>query len=113
MDRVTISVYMISGLISAIAGVFYLGWARTPYIAFTVSAMGVDYTIRSVAAVLIGGTLFIGGLGGFDRTIIGTLITGTMFALIRMFGLGQEAILIVEGLVLIIIVYLYLRIYHR
>lgn len=113
VERVTIVVYVISGLLSALAGLFYLGWARTPYIAFTVSAMGVDATMRSVAAVLIGGTLFIGGLGGFERTIIGTLITGTLFALIRMFGLGQEAILITEGVVLLGIVYVYLRIYRR
>jgi ribose transport system permease protein len=113
VKKVTLLVYIISGLLSALAGLFYLGWARTPYIAFTVSAMGVDSTIRSIAAVLIGGTLFLGGLGGFDRSFIGTLITGTLFALIRMFGLGQEAILIVEGILLIAIVYVYLRVYHR
>lgn len=113
VERVTMQVYAVSGFLSALAGLLYLGWARTPYIAFTVSAMGVDITVRSIAAVLIGGTLFIGGLGGFDRTVIGTLITGTLFALIRMFGLGQEVILMVEGVLLIVIVYFYLRIYYR
>jgi len=113
VERVTIWVYAVSGFLSALAGLLYLGWAKTPYIAFTVSAMGVDITVRSIAAVLIGGTLFIGGLGGFDRTVIGTLITGTLFALIRMFGFGQEVILIVEGVLLIGIVYFYLRIYRR
>lgn len=107
VERITIVVYMISGLLSALAGLLYLGWAKTPYIAFTVSAMGVDLTMRSIAAVLIGGTLFIGGLGGFERTLIGTLITGTVFALLTMFGFGQEIKLIIEGVVIVVIVYFY------
>lgn len=112
VEKTTILVYATSGLISAFAGLLYLGWAKTPFIAFTVSAMGVDITMRSIAAVLIGGTLFLGGLGGFDRTLVGTLIAGTLFALLAMFGLGEEAILLFEGVVLVIIVYVYLRLYR-
>jgi len=113
VQTVRIWVYMISGLVSALAGLLYLGWAKTPFIVITVSAMGIDITIQSMAAVIIGGTLFLGGLGGFDRTLVGTLIAGTLFALIRMFGFGQEMITIVEGSFLVIIVYVYLRIYAR
>lgn len=62
-------VYMISGLLAAVAGVTTacMNVAGSP-------TVGNEYSFNAMAAVVIGGTAFAGGKGGIFGTIFGTLM---------------------------------------
>jgi ribose transport system permease protein len=77
ISRIQIAVYAVSGTLAALAGLFYLGWARTPYPTFQSGAgVGANIMLESIAAVIIGGTLFSGGKGGGSENISGSPYPG-------------------------------------
>lgn len=103
--KIVILVYVISGTLAAISGLFYLGWARTPYPTFQSGAgVGAVIMLKSIAAVIIGGTLFSGGRGGVERTIMGVLILGVILSILSMVGLGWEWQMMLNGLLVLGIV---------
>jgi ribose transport system permease protein len=103
--KVQVLVYMISGILAALSGLFYLGWARTPYPTFQSGAgVGANITLQSIAAVIIGGTLFSGGRGGVERTFMGVLIVGILFSILSMVGLGLEWQMMLSGVLILAIV---------
>ncbi len=108
--RVQILVYVLSGLLAAIAGLFYLGWARTPYPTFQSGAgVGAALSLDSIAAVIIGGTLFTGGRGGVERTFLGVLVVAVLFSILSMLGLGMEWQIMLNGFIILVIVGVYSR----
>ncbi|HEY44670.1 MAG TPA: ABC transporter permease, partial [Anaerolineae bacterium] len=108
VQRIQIAVYMLSGLLAALAGLLYLGWARTPYPTFQSGAgVGADLTLKSVAAVVIGGTLFSGGRGGVERTFLGVLILSILYSILIMAGLGVEWQIMLNGVIIISVVGVY------
>jgi ribose transport system permease protein len=109
--KVQVLVYMISGTLAAVAGLFYLGWARTPYPTFQSGAgVGADIMLESIAAVIIGGTLFLGGRGGVERTFLGVLVLAVLFSILSMAGLGVEWQIMLNGIIILAIVGVHSRI---
>ncbi|MCK4788401.1 MAG: ABC transporter permease [Desulfobacteraceae bacterium] len=112
--KVQVLVYMLSGTLAALAGLLYLGWARTPYPTFQSGAgVGANIMLQSIAAVIIGGTLFSGGRGGVERTFLGVLVLAVLFSILSMAGLGVEWQIMLNGLIILAIVGLHSRIGHR
>ncbi|HEY71017.1 MAG TPA: ABC transporter permease [Anaerolineae bacterium] len=110
VERIQILVYMLSGLLAATAGLLYLGWARTPYPTFQSGAgVGADVALKSIAAVIIGGTLFSGGRGGVERTFLGVLILACLYSILLMAGLGDEWQIMLSGIIIISVVVIYGR----
>jgi ribose transport system permease protein len=108
VQQIQILVYVLSGLMAALAGLLYLGWARTPYPTFQSGAgVGADIMMKSIAAVVIGGTLFSGGQGGVERTFLGVLILSTLFSIVIMAGLGVEWQIMLTGIIIISVVGVY------
>jgi ribose transport system permease protein len=104
VQRIQIAVYMLSGLLAALAGLLYLGWARTPYPTFQSGAgVGADLTLKSIAAVVIGGTLFSGGRGGVERTFLGVLILSILYSILIMAGLGVEWQIMLNGIIISVV----------
>ncbi len=66
-----VGVYAVSGLCSALAGIVY-----TMYSFSGNATTGVALELDAIAAVVIGGTLLTGGIGGVFGTFIGVLIFG-------------------------------------
>ncbi len=64
-----IIVYGLSGLFASIGGILVMGRLQSG-----AYQNGTDYTLTSVAAVVIGGTALAGGTGGIWGTLIGALI---------------------------------------
>lgn len=109
--KVQIMVYMSSGLLASIAGLFYLGWARTPYPTFqSGTGVGANITLNSLAAVIIGGTLFTGGRGGVEKTFLGVLVLAVLYSVLNMVGLGVEWQFMLNGIIILLIVGAYSRI---
>ena len=68
-DRVLISIYTVNGLLAAVTGLLYISRLNAAE-----STIGNDFTLKMIAATLIGGTPFSGGKGGIEKTIVGVLI---------------------------------------
>jgi len=90
VNRHLIWIYTIAGLLSGIAGSVTAARAISGQ-----SGMGVMYELDAIAAVVIGGTSLVGGLGRVTGTVIGVLILGVMmsgFTFIRIDAYYQEMV---------------------
>jgi fructose transport system permease protein len=81
-DRILLSVYVLAGLISAIAGWTFIG----RYGAISPTG-GENANLDSITAVVIGGTSLFGGRGSIVGTLIGALIVGVFRSAVSLAGL--------------------------
>lgn len=88
-----------SGLMASIAGILLA--ARTG--AATVN-MGDGFVLRSIAAVVMGGTALTGGVGGVHRTILGVLVITILKNGMDVMVVGPDTQAIVQGAVVILAV---------
>lgn len=100
INRVTIAVYAISGLLAGLAGVMLasrLG-AGQP-------VAGTGYELDAIAAVVIGGTLLTGGQGSAVSTLVGVLLLGVIFNLFNLEGtISPWWQLVLRGVILLFVV---------
>jgi ribose transport system permease protein len=66
-------VYTISGITAALAGIVLVGRVDTAY-----PLAGLDYETDAIAAVIIGGASFFGGIGKIGNTIVGVLLIAVL-----------------------------------
>ena len=66
--------------------------------------VGADIPLNSAAAVLLGGTSFVGGVGGVDGTAVGVLFIGTLQNGLSIAGVSSFWQEIVTGAILIVAV---------
>ncbi|MEF2072198.1 ABC transporter permease [Consotaella aegiceratis] len=66
-------VYTISGFMAALAGLVLTGRVNAVY-----PLAGLDYETDAIAAVIIGGASFFGGIGSIGNTIIGVLLIAVL-----------------------------------
>ena len=81
-DRILLSVYVLAGLIAAIAG-----WALIGRIGAISPTAGENGNLDSITAVVIGGTSLFGGRGSIIGTLIGALIVGVFRSAVSLAGL--------------------------
>jgi ribose transport system permease protein len=94
--KVTATVYVISGVAAALAGVVLAGYVGQSYL-----GMGDPYLFSSVAAVAIGGASILGGSGNYVGTTAGALVLALLAAILPILGLPQSALEIVYGCVIL------------
>ena len=102
-SSVIILVYIMSGIFSAIGGIVlsgYVGWGS-----FQVG--GEDYLLKSIAAAVLGGTTFSGGVGGLSGTFGGAYLLTLIDSGLTMAGVGYAGRLIFTGSVIVIFTGLY------
>jgi fructose transport system permease protein len=81
-DRILLSVYVLAGLISAIAG-----WVLIGRVGAISPTAGENANLDSITAVVIGGTSLFGGRGSIIGTLIGALIVGVFRSAVSLAGL--------------------------
>jgi len=101
VDMITIACYIISGFCAAIAGILLAGYIGTGSL-----EVGSEYSLNSIAAVLMGGTVFSGGRGGITGSIGGALALTILFSLLTMLGIPHSGKLIMKGLIIIAMVFI-------
>jgi ribose transport system permease protein len=98
--RIRVLTYLLSGLLAGFAGV--LNAAR---LGSGVTILGVGLELDAIAAVVIGGTLLVGGAGGISGTVCGVLLLGVIQNIINQIGTLTSAVQsVVSGAFLVVVV---------
>lgn len=96
---VLVFVYAMSGLLSGLGGVMS---ASRLYSAN--GKLGEGYELDAIAAVILGGTSFVGGIGTITGTLIGALIIATLNNGMTLMGVSYFWQLVIKGGVIIVAV---------
>ncbi|MDO4698788.1 MAG: ribose ABC transporter permease [Pasteurellaceae bacterium] len=99
VSLVLIFVYAMSGLLSGLGGVMS---ASRLYSAN--GNLGMGYELDAIAAVILGGTSFVGGIGTITGTLIGALIIATLNNGMTLMGVSYFWQLVIKGGVIIVAV---------
>ncbi len=104
VNAVLVTTYTLSGLLAALGGFVLLGYVQRVFL-----NLGAAYTLPSVAAVVIGGTLLAGGEGGYAGTMAGALVLTLLTSLLTTLQLPESARQIVYGITLLLLLSVYGR----
>ena len=96
VKKTLISVYLLSGLICAIAG-----WAMVGRIGSISPTVGQLANIESITAVVIGGISLFGGRGSILGALFGALIVGVFTLGLRLMGADAQWTFLLIGLLII------------
>jgi len=102
--RVKIFVYVMAGLFAGIAGILYVN-----RLGYSQPSIGNSLTLASIAPVVVGGTSLFGGIGGVWNTVAGVLIVGVLVNLMVLTGVNANIQQAVQGLLVLIVVYVFVR----
>ena len=81
VNRVTLGVYALSGILAGIGGVLLAARLGTGQ-----PVAGLGWELEAIAAVVVGGTLLSGGKGGVGSTVIGWLLLAIILNLLNLGG---------------------------
>jgi len=101
IDKVKLTVYMLSGIFCGIAAIIYIG--RTE---FASPDFGANYNLESIAAVVIGGGSLFGGEGRAIGVVIGALTLGILSNLMNILNVNIFMQSIIKGAILLGAVYI-------
>lgn len=96
VDRVKITVFGISGLLAALAGIVHAGQLN-----FGGPNDGSMYELDAIAAVVIGGTSLMGGRGSVVGTVAGALLVGVLRNILALNNIDSNIQLLIIGLVIV------------
>jgi len=98
IGRAKILAYTLAGLLSSIAG---LSLTALTYTGEARAALAADYTLNSIAAVVIGGTSLFGGAGSAIGSIFGAFVMRTVGDLLFVFDMNPVLQPLFVGIVLL------------
>jgi ribose transport system permease protein len=100
VDNILNLVYTISGFTAALAGLVLAGRVNAVY-----PLAGIDYETDAIAAVIIGGASFFGGVGTIGNTIIGVLLIAVLRNGLNLLNVDSAYQTFAIGAVIIVAVY--------
>jgi ribose transport system permease protein len=99
--RAKLVAYSLAGFLAAVAGIMF---TFLTYSALAKSVIGADYTLNSIAAVVIGGTSLLGGVGSAIGSIFGAFVLKTVGDLLIVFDINPVLQPLFVGVVLLLAV---------
>jgi ribose transport system permease protein len=108
VQRHTVALYVLSGITCGIAAVMLIARTTTGS-----STHGTLYELDAIAAVVIGGTLLIGGRGTIVGTVLGVLIFQTLTNVFILNNLSSSAQAVARGVIIVLAVLLQMRLANR
>lgn len=99
VDRVKIWAYVVSGLLSGVAG-----WLLTGYMGAVTSSFGTTYEMQVIAAAVIGGVSLTGGRGSMLGVLAGTLLLTVIQVGLAILGIQSTLITLAGGLMIFVAV---------
>jgi ribose transport system permease protein len=94
---VKISVYAITGLVSAVAGIVHAGQFN-----FGSANDGTGYELTAIAAVVIGGTSLFGGAGSMVGTVAGAIMLGALANVLQLNNINAALQLLATGAIIVL-----------
>lgn len=104
VTRTVLMAYVASGFFAVVGGLMLLGYTETVFLNLADS-----YTLPSVAAVVIGGTLVAGGVGGYIGSAVGAVLLTILASFLTTINMPESGRTIINGLVLILLLAIYGR----
>jgi ribose transport system permease protein len=101
---VLLLVYVLCGMLSALAGMLLLGFNNAADL-----GLAAPFLLPSVAAVVIGGTSILGGYGGYAGTILGALILTILDSLLTILNASAAVKQMLYGGIILALAALYAR----
>ena len=105
VQRHTVALYVLSGVTCGIAAVMLMARTTTGS-----STHGTLYELDAIAAVVIGGTLLLGGRGTIVGTVLGVLIFTTLSNVFTLNNLSSSAQAVAKGVIIVAAVLLQQRV---
>jgi ribose transport system permease protein len=102
VNAVTVAVYAVIGLLSALAGLLLIGRLDSG-----APTIGQGYEFDAIAAVVVGGTSFAGGEGGLGGTLLGVLIIGVLNNGLNLLNVNALWEQVVKGIVIVLALLIY------
>jgi ribose transport system permease protein len=102
--QVQLATYVICAVLSALAGVLYVGLQNAADVALVN-----PYLLPAVAAVVVGGTSIFGGYGGYAGTILGALILTVLDTLLTLLEAAESVKQMLYGGIILTLAALYAR----
>jgi rhamnose transport system permease protein len=99
VNRVKLQVYVLSGLMSALAAIIYAA-----HVSVAKTDAGLGFELTAITAVVLGGTAISGGEGGVLGTLIALLMVGFLRSGLTLARVPSEAQDMMVGLLLIMVV---------
>ncbi len=99
INGLTINVYIISALMAALAGIIL---ASRMYSGQPTAGQG--YESDAIAAAVLGGTSFAGGIGTIGGTLIGALVIGVLSNGLNLLHISSYVQMVIKGVVIILAV---------
>ena len=97
VSRILLFVYAVSGLCAGLGGVM----SAARLFAANGLQLGQSYELDAIAAVILGGTSFVGGIGSIWGTLVGALIIAVLSNGLVLVGVSDIWQFIIKGLVII------------
>jgi ribose transport system permease protein len=104
VPAVLVLTYALSGMLAVLGGFVLLGYTQNVFL-----NLGAAYTLPSVAAVVVGGTLLAGGQGGYFGTMAGALVLTLLTSLLTTLELPEGTRQIAYGITLLLLLSVYGR----
>jgi len=98
-DRVTLALYMLSGVTAALAALVFVARRSTAK-----ADVGASMELEAITAVVLGGTSIFGGRGSILGTLLGVVIVHEIREFVGWHWQRDEVILLVSGAILIVAV---------
>ena len=102
VDTVKISVFVISGVLAAIAGMLI-----TTQIGRAKSDVGNGYEVTAIAIAMLGGTSLFGGRGSPLGVLFGMVTLGVLTNILALSKMGSHLEIAMKGVLVIAVVYIY------
>lgn len=99
VNRVKVKVYAISGFLCGIAGILLVSRLMV-----SEPNAGQLYELDAIAATLIGGTTFDGGVGGVGGTLLGVLILALLGNILNLLGVSPYYQMLLQGSIIVLAV---------
>lgn len=103
-DKIVIVTYIVAGIAGTLSGVILLAFSGIAQF-----GMGSNYTLLSVAAVVIGGTSLVGGKGTYVGSFLGSIMLVVLTTVLVAVKITPGVLLLIQGLVLLIFAIIYSR----
>lgn len=97
VNRTIILVFMLAGIMYGITG--FIEAAR---IGSNSAATGLNYELDAIAACVIGGVSFVGGIGKIRGVIMGVLLLRIIFVGLTFLGIDSNMQYVIKGLIILI-----------